>query len=117
MKICRYVMLDASSAGSASSRYALIEGENVVEISGPPWAPWSRGSRSSRLAEVRLLAPVEPSKIVCIGRNYAAHAPKLGKEVPKDPLMFLKPPSSIIVTEDAIVYTNYSQRSYPNAHL
>src|SRR5881396_2975248 len=72
MKICRYVMLDASSAGSASSRYALIEGENVVEISGPPWRAWSRGSRSARLAEVRLLAPVEPSKIVCIGRNQAA---------------------------------------------
>src|SRR5437764_442033 len=110
MKICRYVMLDASSAGSASSRYALIEGENVVEISGPPWAPWSRGSRSSRLDEVRLLAPVEPSKIVCIGRNYAAHAAEMGKEVPKEPLMFLKPPSSIIGPEEAIVLTKYSQR-------
>src|SRR6059036_66506 len=110
MKICRYVMLDASSAGSASSRYALIEGENVVEISGPPWRAWSRGSRSARLAEVRLLAPVEPSKIVCIGRNYAAHAAELGNEVPKEPLMFLKPPSSIIGPEEAIVLTKYAQR-------
>src|SRR6184192_280188 len=110
MKICRYVMLDASSAGSASSRYALIEGENVVEISGPPWRAWSRGSRSARLAEVRLLAPVEPSKIVCIGRNYAAHAAEMGNEVPKEPLMFLKPPSSIIGPEEAIVLPKYSQR-------
>ncbi|PYU42593.1 MAG: 2-hydroxyhepta-2,4-diene-1,7-dioate isomerase [Acidobacteria bacterium] len=110
MKICRYLMRQASSSDSASPRYGLIEGENVIEISAPPWAPWSRGSRSSRLAEVRLLAPVEPSKIVCIGRNYAAHAAEMGKEVPKEPLMFLKPPSSIIGPEEAIVLTKYSQR-------
>src|SRR5438034_8729997 len=110
MKICRYVMLDASSAGSASSRYALIEGENVVEISGPPWRAWSRGSRSARLAEVRLLAPVEPSKIVCIGRNYAAHAAELGNEVPKEPLIFLKPSTSIVGPEEPIVLTDFSQQ-------
>src|SRR5437773_6982005 len=88
MKICRYLMRDASSSDPASPSYGLIEGENVIEISGPLWAPWLRGSRSSRLADVRLLAPVEPSKIVCIGRNYAAHAAEMGNEVPKEPLMF-----------------------------
>src|SRR5882762_8501497 len=98
MKICRYEVRDASSPGSAP-RYSLIEGESVIEISGAPWGQWSRGSRSSRLTDVRLLAPVEPSKIVCIGRNYAAHAAELGNEVPKEPLLFLKPPSSIIGPE------------------
>jgi 2-keto-4-pentenoate hydratase/2-oxohepta-3-ene-1,7-dioic acid hydratase in catechol pathway len=110
MKICRYVMRDASTADSVSARNGLIEGENVVEISGPPWGPWSRGSRSLRLTDVRLLAPVEPSKIVCIGRNYAAHAAELGNDVPKEPLMFLKPPSSIVGPEEAIVLTKYSRR-------
>src|SRR5882757_2785599 len=110
MKICRYLMRDASSSDAAPPRYGLIEGENVIEISGPLWEPWSPGSRSSRLADVRLLAPVEPSKIVCIGRNYAAHAAEMGNEVPKEPLMFLKPPSSIIGPEEAIVLTKYSQR-------
>src|SRR5207248_2883165 len=110
MKICRYVVRDASASGAVSPRYGLIEGENVVEISGAPWGPWSRGSRSARLAEVRLLAPVERSKIVCIGRNYAAHAAEMGNEVPKEPLMFLKPPSSIIGPEEAIVLPKYSQR-------
>src|SRR5260370_749706 len=110
MKICRYLMRGASSSDSASPRYGLIEGENVTEISGPPWAEWSRGSRSSRLADVRLLAPVEPSKIVCIGPNYAAHAAEMGNEVPKEPVMFLKPPSSIVSPEEAIVLTKYSQR-------
>lgn len=110
MKICRYEGRDASAAGSTVPRYGLIEGENVIEISGPPWGQWSRGSRSMRLVDVRLLAPVEPSKIVCIGRNYAAHAAELGNEVPKEPLMFLKPPSSIVGPEEAIVLTKYSQK-------
>src|SRR5258708_40377089 len=101
---------EGSSSAAASPHYGLIEGENVIEISGAPWGPWSRGSRSSRLAGVRLLAPVEPSKIVCIGRNYAAHAAEMGNEVPKEPLMFLKPPSSIIGPEEAILLTKYSQR-------
>ncbi len=109
MKICRYVKREASSPGSASPCYGLIEGETVIEISGPPWGAWSRGSRSSRFSEVRLLAPVEPSKIVCIGRNYAAHAAELGNEVPKEPLMFLKPPSSLVGPEEAIVLTKYAQ--------
>src|SRR5246500_1382647 len=110
MKICRYEVRDASGAGSTVPRYGLIEGENVIEISGPPWGQWSRRSRSMRLVDVRLLAPVEPSKVVCIGRNYAAHAAELGNEVPKEPLMFLKPPSSIVGPEEAIVLPKYSQK-------
>jgi 2-keto-4-pentenoate hydratase/2-oxohepta-3-ene-1,7-dioic acid hydratase in catechol pathway len=110
MKFCRYVMRGVSAPEAASPRYGLIESENIVEISGAPWEPWSRGSRFSRLGEVRLLAPVAPSKIVCIGRNYAAHAAELGNEVPKEPLMFLKPPSSLIGPGEAIVLTKYSQR-------
>jgi 2-keto-4-pentenoate hydratase/2-oxohepta-3-ene-1,7-dioic acid hydratase in catechol pathway len=110
MKFCRYVMRNGSSSASVSPQYGLIEGEKVVEISGLPWGQWSRGSRSSPLGDVRLLAPVEPSKIVCIGRNYAAHAAELGNDVPKEPLMFLKPPSSLIGPEEAIVLTKYSKR-------
>src|SRR5260370_4886578 len=109
MKICRYVMRDPTSMPSLP-RYGLIESENVIEISEPPWGSWSRSSRSARLAEVRLLCPVEPSKIVCIGRNYAAHPAELGNEVPKEPLMFLKPPSSLVGTGEPIVLTSYSQR-------
>jgi len=110
MKTCRCVIRDATGSESGAPRYGLIEGETVVEISGPPWGQWSRGPRSWRLAEVRLLAPVEPTKIVCIGRNYAAHAAEMGNEVPKEPLMFLKPPSSIIGPDEAIVLPKYSEK-------
>ena len=48
------------------------------------------------LAEAELLAPVCPSKIVCVGRNYREHAAELGNEVPTEPLIFLKPPSSLL---------------------
>jgi 2-keto-4-pentenoate hydratase/2-oxohepta-3-ene-1,7-dioic acid hydratase in catechol pathway len=59
---------------------------------------------------VTLLAPVRPRKIVCVGRNYAAHAAELGNEVPKEPLIFLKPPSAIIGPDEPIVIPSISQR-------
>jgi 2-keto-4-pentenoate hydratase/2-oxohepta-3-ene-1,7-dioic acid hydratase in catechol pathway len=62
------------------------------------------------MAGVRLLAPVQPGKIVCVGRNYAAHAAELGNEVPKEPLIFLKPPSAVIGPEEPIVVPPQSQR-------
>jgi 2-keto-4-pentenoate hydratase/2-oxohepta-3-ene-1,7-dioic acid hydratase in catechol pathway len=108
MKICRYVPRNTASA--PSPRYGLIDGDHVVEITGSPWEKWERGAHSSRLADVRLLAPVEPSKIVCVGRNYAAHAAELGNELPKEPLIFLKPPSSIVGPGEPIVLTKFSQR-------
>ena len=108
MKFCRFVPKNASS--SVSPAYGLIEGEKVLEIHGAPWGEWSRGTRTWSLADIHLRAPVEPSKIVCIGRNYAAHAAELGNEVPKEPLMFLKAPSSIVGPQEAIVLVNYSKR-------
>src|SRR5215469_8532310 len=108
MKICRYVPRNTTS--SPVPRCGIIEGESVIEISGLPWGEWTRGAHSSRLADVRLLAPVEPSKIVCVGRNYAAHAAELGNEVPKEPLIFLKPSTSIIGPGEPVILTKFSQR-------
>ncbi len=110
MKICRFVMRDGSASATEAARHGLIEGDSILEISGLPWGRWTRGSRSVHLAEARLLAPVAPSKIVCVGRNYAAHAAELGNELPKEPLIFLKPPSAIIGPQEAIVLTKYSNR-------
>ena len=110
MKICRYLKREAAASDAVAARYGVMEDENIVEVSGPPWGTWTRGTKSVKLSEVRLIAPVEPTKIVCIGRNYAAHAAELGNEVPKEPLMFLKPPSSLIGPEEAIVLPKYSQK-------
>lgn len=62
------------------------------------------------LETVRLLPPCAPTKIVCVGRNYPEHARELGNEVPAEPLIFLKPPSSLIASGDAIVYPKISGR-------
>src|SRR5579859_7686732 len=59
---------------------------------------------------IRLLPPCAPTKIVCVGRNYLEHARELGNEAPLEPLIFLKPPSSLIASGDAIVYPSLSQR-------
>jgi 2-keto-4-pentenoate hydratase/2-oxohepta-3-ene-1,7-dioic acid hydratase in catechol pathway len=110
MKFCRFVPLDPSGSATAAPLYGLIEGEEIHEITGAPWSQWSHASRNWPRTNTRLLAPVEPSKIVCVGRNYAAHAAELGNEVPKEPLLFLKPPSAIIGPEEPIVLPSYSQR-------
>jgi 2-keto-4-pentenoate hydratase/2-oxohepta-3-ene-1,7-dioic acid hydratase in catechol pathway len=107
MKFCRFVPV----ATPVSALYGLLEEEDEInEIDGFPWGQWSPTTRTWPLSGVRLLAPVQPSKIVCVGQNYAAHAAELGHEVPKEPLIFLKPSSSIIGSNDAIVLTRYSQR-------
>jgi 2-keto-4-pentenoate hydratase/2-oxohepta-3-ene-1,7-dioic acid hydratase in catechol pathway len=62
------------------------------------------------LASAQLLAPVVPSKIVCVGRNYRDHAAELGNEVPAEPLLFLKPPSSLLEPGGSILLPAFSQR-------
>jgi len=109
MKFCRFIPA-ATQPHTAAPLHGVIEGETVREISGPPWEGWSRGERTWRLTDIRLAMPVQPRKIVCVGKNYAAHAAELGTEVPKEPLIFLKPSTSLVGPEENIVLTRYSRR-------
>src|SRR6266571_6672112 len=63
------------------------------------------------LSEATLLAPVRPSKIVCVGRNYREHAAELGHDVPVEPLIFLKPPSSLLAPGGQIRRPRISERT------
>jgi 2-keto-4-pentenoate hydratase/2-oxohepta-3-ene-1,7-dioic acid hydratase in catechol pathway len=108
-KICRFL----SPGGEAS--YGLIDGETVYPVtavqvfsSSRARAPWS--TEGLALAEVKLLAPVVPSKIVCVGRNYRDHAAELGNPMPAEPLLFLKPPSAVAAHGDAIELPHVSAR-------
>ncbi len=80
----------------------------IDPATGDPMAGELRGdvvqtsAAEHRLDSVKLLAPCTPSKIVCVGRNYAAHAEELGNDVPKEPLLFFKPPSAVIGPEETI---------------
>lgn len=109
MKFCRFVPKSAGVASRVLPAYGLLDGETIHKISAAPWLEWSRESVSLALREARLLAPVEPSKIVCVGRNYAAHAKEMGSELPREPLIFLKPSSAISGPEEPVVLTQYSK--------
>jgi 2-keto-4-pentenoate hydratase/2-oxohepta-3-ene-1,7-dioic acid hydratase in catechol pathway len=105
----RYGVVDSDAAGAAESRNGTggtAGALTVAEMSGHPFGPAAdialTGTRYS-VTDVRLLAPVLPSKIVAIGRNYLEHARELGNEPPAEPLIFLKPSTAVIGPADAIV--------------
>lgn len=79
----------------------------ALEVAGPP-VP---------LSGVRLLAPVLPSKIVAVGKNYAAHAQEMGGEVPLEPMIFLKPSTAVIGPGDPITLPEQSERVEHEAEL
>ncbi|MEU9823878.1 fumarylacetoacetate hydrolase family protein [Micromonospora chersina] len=98
-----------SEAGPQSLTIAEIEGHpfGQIQFSGARWA----------LSDVRLLSPILPSKVVCVGRNYAEHAAEHGSEVPKEPLLFLKPSTSVIGPRDAIRLPVFSKQVEHEAEL
>jgi 2-keto-4-pentenoate hydratase/2-oxohepta-3-ene-1,7-dioic acid hydratase in catechol pathway len=97
-------------------RFGVVEGDPGAEVvdvltGDPLYTTVQRTGERVRLDEVRLLAPVIPrSKVVGIGRNYAAHAAELGNEVPTTPLAFLKPNTSVVGPDDPIVLPPQSNR-------
>lgn len=108
MRLCR---ISHSSLGTG--RYALLDGSKVLPL--PKDYSFERIQRFNQasaldLAEVKLLAPVKPSKIVCIGRNYREHAAELGNKMPEEPLLFLKAPSAVIATGEEIELPAASQQ-------
>lgn len=102
-----------------SPAYARVYGDSVLELDAAPWHGGEPTDRKYDLAEVRLQAPVEPSKIICIGLNYRAHveASQSATEAPEYPLIFLKPPSSVIGPDAEIVHPSQSERVDYEAEL
>ena len=90
-----------------SVHFARVLGDEHALLSR---APWDGGEPTGRVASGALLAPVTPSKIICVGRNYRAHAKEMGGDVPVEPLLFFKPPSSIVGPGEAIVLPPESAR-------
>jgi 2-keto-4-pentenoate hydratase/2-oxohepta-3-ene-1,7-dioic acid hydratase in catechol pathway len=84
--------------------YGLVVDRLVRHLSSEPWESLRPGPAVADLADVTLLAPCLPSKIIAVGRNYVAHAAEHGAKVPAEPLIFLKPPSAVIGPQQAIVY-------------
>ena len=111
MKLCRFQpLLFNPDSITPAPRYGVIRGAQLREISGDIFGTWTDTANTWPLEDVKLLAPVTPSKIVFIGRNYREHAAELGNAVPKEPLIFLKPPSSVIGPEEPILLPPISRR-------
>lgn len=94
--------------------------EGIIEIiDGPYWDEIRPTGQTVPLADVRLLAPVQPSKIICVGLNYRAHVKESqsATEVPDKPVLFFKPPSSILEPEGGIVYPDTVDRVDYEAEL
>src|SRR5215208_1769826 len=110
-------------AGGVS--FGVVEGESgagnsgltVAEIGSLPFEAVRFTGQRWALADVRLLAPIFSSKVIGIGRNYADHAAEFGNEVPKEPLIFIKPSTSVIGPNDAIRLPSQSKRVEEEAEL
>ena len=111
MRLIRFI------EGDESPRYGWILDDKVGLIEGSPFGEYHRAEMNLSLNSLQLLAPVEPSKIICVGRNYAAHAEEHEAEVPETPLIFLKPPSSIIGPGDSIYLPPQSNQVEHEAEL
>lgn len=104
----RYVRVQSSSKQLC---YGLLQADRSVQVLDAP--PWQNGYPTGvelPADAYRLLAPCSPSKVIAVGRNYAKHAAELGNELPKSPLLFMKPPTSVTATGAPIFYPPLSQR-------
>jgi 2-keto-4-pentenoate hydratase/2-oxohepta-3-ene-1,7-dioic acid hydratase in catechol pathway len=99
MKIIRFVYRDEMA-------YGIVSGETLRKIEGWPSGPYTISEAELPIKEVKILAPLMPSKIVAVGLNYASHVNemKIDRPAPSAPLLFLKPPTSIVGPEEGIIH-------------
>ena len=103
MRLCRLEV-------GGTPRWGVIEDELVTPLAAPPWEEVRKVAGAMPLASAKLLPPCEPTKIVAVGLNYRAHATEMGKELPEEPLLFLKAPSSLLPAGGAVVLPRQSSR-------
>ncbi|GBE25330.1 ureidoglycolate lyase [bacterium BMS3Bbin02] len=97
--------------------YGGVEPEGIRLYRGSPFVAWEPTETVVDWEEARLLAPIIPTKIVCVGRNYVGHAEEMGNEVPEQPLLFLKPPTTVIGPMQQIRYPASSNELSYEAEL
>ncbi len=98
-------------------QYGWLNNDQVGRLDGSPFGEFQRSETSLDLAAVNLLAPLIPGKIICVGRNYAEHIKEQNAEPPTTPLLFMKPPSSVIGPLQTILLPPQSQQVEHEAEL
>ncbi len=99
------------------THYGILRGDAVQEIRGDPFGHVTVTGVEHHIDEAQLRAPVLPSKVVAVGLNYRDHAEELKMAIPQNPILFMKPPTSIIGPGDAVVYPNMSKQVDYEAEL
>jgi 2-keto-4-pentenoate hydratase/2-oxohepta-3-ene-1,7-dioic acid hydratase in catechol pathway len=92
---------------SGDVRWVVLEDAGLFWIRGDPFGEWARAGEVSTLAGIRFLPPVAPTKIVAVGLNYLSHIEEMGSRLPTEPVLFLKPPSSVVGHRDKVVYPRH----------
>ncbi len=92
------------------ARWALSESAGLCWLDGDPFGQWVRAGEVSCLAGIRFLPPCAPTKIVAVGVNYRSHAEEMGLALPAEPVIFLKPPSSVVGHRESIIYPAHASR-------
>jgi 2-keto-4-pentenoate hydratase/2-oxohepta-3-ene-1,7-dioic acid hydratase in catechol pathway len=110
MKIIRFVYQD-------QVHYGVLDGDLVQPLAAAPYDGLKKTEHTVPVAAVRLLAPCEPTKIIALGLNYRDHAQEMRMALPEEPLIFMKPATSVIGPEEAIVYPPQSRRVDYEAEL
>ncbi|MBO4563330.1 MAG: fumarylacetoacetate hydrolase family protein [Clostridia bacterium] len=90
--------------------YAILDGNKAKRLSHAPYDGIVLDGREYSVEDIKLLPPAEPSKVVAVGKNYRAHADEMGEGQPEEPLLFLKPSTSIVGNNDDVVYPAISHR-------
>ena len=88
----------------------VVDSDEIQVIKGSFLNDYEVSAEKCSISDVRFLPPVIPTKIVCVGQNYLGHIEEIGVPVPKEPVLFLKPPSSLIGHEDPIIYARDANR-------
>jgi 2-keto-4-pentenoate hydratase/2-oxohepta-3-ene-1,7-dioic acid hydratase in catechol pathway len=97
--------------------YGLAEGDGVTLYRGSPFVAWEATETVVPWSQVQLLAPVLPSKVVCVGKNYVEHAAEMGGDVPEEPVIFLKPATSVVGPGANVVYPQISREVHHEGEL
>ena len=119
MKYCRFLYGGLVQYGAVEEREGNLEIVSLIDapeedlrycVENGSASPLSTNFEPILLSAANLLAPVTPSKIICVGRNYREHVVELGNQIPAEPLIFFKPPSSLLRPGGAVVLPSLSER-------
>src|ERR1700744_5944685 len=110
MQYCRFISEDGPQFGQVETREGELWVTALISATGAFETESKAEFEPRKISELKLLVPVAPAKTICVGRNYRDHAKELGNEVPADPLLFFKPPSSLLAPGGVIEMPAVAER-------